>query len=322
MGARRIDDEELHAYVDGWLDGEARLAVERRMAEDPDTARQIEAYRSQNALLHELYDPILSETPPVLADLPALAAKLESRVAANDDRPVWHARSWVRAAAVVALMVAGGAGGWLGRDALVPVPAAGDVDQAAADTPASSSGPMRSFAAEAAAAHRFYTADDGAPRGEEMKADDPGALNSFLSERVGRPVVGPDLSASGYRLTGGRALPTELGPGAQYVYANGEGKRLTLMVGTAQQGKEGSSSFARQGDMAGFYWVDGGLAYALFGRQSREELMGLTKAIQANLKVRRPIAKPAEPASQTQIPDKHDNAPPIQPVADTRPKSS
>jgi anti-sigma factor RsiW len=312
MDAHRLNDDDLNAYVDGWLDEERRIAVERQVAEDPELAKRLDAYRTQNRLLHELFDPVLQEELP--AEVVALEARLRGRLAGNDNVRPLYARSWVRAAAVFTLVCAGAAGGWLGRDASVP-------ETTFAEDPAERPSNLQSFAAEAAAAHRFYTADEG-QRGE-MQADDPSAVNTFLSQRVGREVVGPDLSQAGYRLTGGRSLPTELGPGAQYVYASADGKRLTLLVGTAQHGKDDNFSFAQRGDMASFYWVEGGSAYALIGRLSRDELMDLTKAVYTGLKkdprrtqtTTTPAAQPTTPAAPPPNP--------IQPVSDTRqPKAS
>lgn len=318
MDAQRLDDDDLHAYVDGWLEDDRRIEVERLAAEDGEIAKRLESYRLQNRLMHELFDPVLQEEAP--AEATALAAKLRGRLAGNDNVRPFHARAWVRAAAVVALVCAGAAGGWMGRGAVVK-----DGTTAVAEAPAEKPTNLQSFAAEAAAAHRFYTADEG-QRGE-MQANDPSAINTFLSQRVGREVVGPDLSQNGYHLTAGRSLPTELGPGAQYVYANTDGKRLTLLVSTAQHGKEGSFSFAQQGDMASFYWVESGSAYALIGRLSREELMDLTKTVYASLKGERqrppPPAAPAPQQPPQAEPNNQQQQPAIQPISDThQPKAS
>lgn len=317
MDGQRVRDDELHAYVDGHLSGERRIAVERWLADDVEAARRVEDYRTQAALLHELFDPVLREPPS--AELEELTQRLKGRLAGNDNAPAWHARTWVRAAAAVLLMVGGGAAGWFGRPAVAPQPPA-VVQQ--------SRPPLQTFAAEAAQAHRFYTSDDRFQ--VEMGAEDPGALDSFLSQRVGKSVFGPDLSKVGFRLIGGRSLPTELGAGAQYMYANEQGKRITLFAGPSQGAVEGSFSFAQQGDVATFYWVEGQLAYALIGRLSRDELSEITKAVYSDLKAgprSRDGATPQPPASQPQAapppPPAQQEQNPVQPVSDTRkPKAS
>lgn len=164
MNAERHRDDELHAYVDGQLGGDRRLAVERRLAEDPDAQRACEDYRAQTALLHEIFDPLLRE--PADPELAELTQRLKGRLAGNDNQRVWYARPWVRMAAAVALVVAGATGGYFGRG-LAPIP--GGEDGRA----------LRSFAEEATQAHRFFTADER--HQVEIGAEDPGALDSFLS---------------------------------------------------------------------------------------------------------------------------------------------
>lgn len=314
MEAHRVRDEDLHAYVDGHLHGERRVAVERCLAEDAELARRVEDYRAQAALLHELFDPVLREQPS--QEVVELTHRLNGRLAGNDNAPPWHARAWVRMAAAIVLVVGGATGGWFGRGTVAPPPAQVVQQQRPA---------LQTFAAEAAQAHRFYTSDERFQ--VEMGADDPYALDSFLSQRVGRDVFGPDLSKVGYRLIGGRSLPIDQGAGAQYMYANEQGKRITLFAGSAQPAQEGSFSFAQQGDVATFYWVEGTLAYALIGRLSRDELMDITKAVYNDLKAgskqreqreqRRQEQQPPaaqQPAQEQQQQQQQQN--PVQPVSD------
>ncbi|MGQ9370479.1 anti-sigma factor family protein [Azospirillum sp. A39] len=308
-------DEELHAYVDGCLDGDRRLAVERWLAEDAEAARRVEDYRAQAALLHEIFDPVLREAPTDAAH--ELTLQLKGRLAGNDNVPPWHARPLVRVAAAVMLVVAGASGGYLGRSAVAPAPVT--VAQ-----PVAKRATLQTFAEEAAQAHRFYTADERFQ--VEMGAEDQGALNSWLSHRVGRSVFGPDLSKVGYRLIGGRSLPTDTGAGAQYMYINDQSKRITLFVGQPPAGQEASFSFAQNGDVATFYWVEGGLAYALIGRLSKDELLGITKAVYEDVKAGPKPAQPAEqppqqpmapqPAEQPQMQRQEQN--PVQPISDTQ----
>lgn len=311
MDGQRVRDEELHAYVDGHLHGERRLAVEHWLAEDQEAARRVEDYRVQTALLHELFDPVLREGPN--PEQHELTSRLKGRLAGNDNVPSWYARPWARAAAAVVLVVGGAAGGWFGRPAIAPPQPVTQVVQQ--QRPA-----LQVFADEATQAHRFYTSDDRFQ--VEMNADDPGALDSFLSERVGKSVFGPDLSKVGYRLVGGRSLPIDLGAGAQYMYINDQGKRITLFAGPAQQQQEGTFSFVQKGDVSTFYWVEGQLAYALIGKLSRDELQEITKAVYSDLKAgpvqrqERPQDQPREQPQQ-QNPQPEPNQNPVQPISDS-----
>jgi len=221
----------------------------------------------------------------------------------------------VRVAAAVMLLVSGAAGGYFGRGATGPSPAVQQQRQT-----------LLTFAEEAAQAHRFYTADERYQ--VEMGADDPGALDSFLSQRVGKEVFGPDLSKAGYRLIGGRSLPTDLGAGAQYMYINDQGKRITLFAGSAPAGQTNNFSFTQKGDVATFYWIEGQIAYALIGRLSKDELMGITKAVYDDVKAGRRLAPPPQPSNpEEKNPDQQrregeqNNG--VQPVSDThKPKDS
>lgn len=315
MNAQRVTEDELHAYVDGQLDGNRRLAVERWLAEDSDAARRADDYRAQSALLHELFDPVLREPPE--EPVHELTERLKGRLAFNDNRPAWHVRPLVRIAAAVMLLVSGAAGGWLGRGAQTGSPAVQE------------SRTLATFAQEATQAHRFYTADERFQ--VELGADNQDELNGWLSKRVGKDVFGPDLGRVGFRLIGGRSLPTDLGAGAQYMYANDANKRITLFVGAPQSGNPSSFSFTQNGDVATFYWVEGSLAYALAGRLSKEELLEIAKAVYNDVKAgppRRDPPKQEQPQpqqrTQEQQPQQQDQQQPtVQPVSDTqKPKDS
>ena len=315
MTAHKLKDEDLHAYVDGWLDGDRRLAVERWLADDQEAARKVEDYRAQAALLHEIFDPVLREDHG--PETQELADKLKGRIAGNDNRPAWYARPWVSMAAAVMLLVSGAAGGYFGRGATAPSPAVQQQRQT-----------LITFAEEAAQAHRFYTADERYQ--VEMGADDPGALDSFLSQRVGKDVFGPDLSKVGYRLIGGRSLPTDLGAGAQYMYVNDANKRVTLFVGAPRSGNASKFGFSQNGDVATIYWVEGPLAYALAGRMPKEDLLRIAEAVYSDVKAgpRRPEPPPQQnqqpPQDQPQPQPQQDQQPGgVQPISDThKPKDS
>jgi len=306
MVAQPVEDRDLHAYVDGWLEPQRRIEVEAYLAEDPAAAERISAYRSQIEALHDMFDAVLREPPtPVLVDL---HDRLAGRMAGNDNvRTGWLHSPFARMAAGVLLLLAGGAGGWVLKR---PEPVA--VSQPA----------LQSFAEEAVQAHSFYTTDNRFA--VEMGAEDRGALDSWLSERLGRKIFGPDLSSVGYRLIGGRSLPTAAGAGAQYMYENDAKRRVTLFVGTPRAGQESAFSFVQQGDISMFYWVEGSIAYALIGRLDRDQLMGLTKTVYHEWKDRNIPPPPPAPqaAPPPPPPPEAGKAPPgVQPVGEVKPKN-
>ena len=312
MKAQQVSEDELHAYVDGQLDGNRRLAVERWLADDEEAARRADDYRTQSALLHDLFDTVLRE-PPTDAEQD-LTDRLKGRLAFNDNRPAWHARPLVRLAAAVMLVVAGAGGGWLGRGV-----------QQAGSPAVQQRQTLATFAEEATQAHRFYTSDERFQ--VELGADNQDELNGWLSKRMGRDVFGPDLGRVGFRLIGGRSLPTDLGAGAQYMYVNDGNKRITLFVGAPQAGNPSAFSFTQNGDVATFYWVEGPLAYALAGRLSKEELLEIAKAVYADVKAGPPRRDPPQDQrpqdQQQQQPQPQDQPAGVQPISDTqKPKDS
>lgn len=316
MNAHCVTDDELHAYVDGQLAPERRLFVERWLADDPDAARRAEDYRAQAALLHELFDPVLRE--PASGPVEELTGKLRGHMPGNDNAAPWHARSWVRMAAAVMLIIGGAGGGWLGR---------GAVDQSPVVQQRQT---LQTFAEEATQAHRFYTSDERFQ--VELGADNQDELNSWLSKRVGRDVFGPDLGKVGLRLIGGRSLPTELGAGAQYMYVNEANKRVTLFVGAPRSGNPAKFGFSQNGDVATIYWVEGPLAYALAGRMSKEDLLRVAEAVYNDVKAgpRRPEPQSQQnqqpqPQQEQQPQQQQQDQPPagVQPISDThKPKDS
>lgn len=314
MNAQTVSEDDLHAYVDGQLDGNRRLAVERWLADDSEAARRAEDYRTQTALLHDLFDTVLRE-PPTDAEQD-LTDRLKGRLAFNDNRPVWHARPVVRWAAAVMLVVAGAGGGWFGRGGQAPSPVAQQQQQQRQT--------LATFAEEATQAHRFYTSDERFQ--VELGADNQDELNGWLSKRMGRDVFGPDLGRVGFRLIGGRSLPTDLGAGAQYMYINDADKRITLFVGAPRNGNGSDFSFTQNGDVLTFYWVEGPLAYALAGRLSKEELLQIAKAVYSDVKAG-PPRREDPPKDQQRPPDQQpqqqDQPAAVQPVSDTqKPKDS
>lgn len=319
MVTRPIEDEELHAYVDGQLGSARRIQVDAWLAEDEDGLARVEAYRAQADALHLAFDSVLTE--PLKPEIAALAGQLRMRlegrtpvsgmagvwlqlrdlaghVAADavalrpswvrdpdlwrpdllwKTGPFWVRRHWVQASVAVVLVVVGAAGGY----GLRAGSGLGTARQPGAATVASDTQQaqpaLKTFAEEAVQAHVFYTTDS--PQPVEFAADDRGELNRRLSERLGKAVFGPDLGSVGYRLIGGRSLPIATGAGAQYMYQNSQGKRLTLLVGRPKTGQETAFRFYQQDDRAMFYWVEGALAYAVVGPINHDELMKVAEAV-------------------------------------------
>jgi anti-sigma factor RsiW len=237
-------DEELHAYVDGAL-GAARAAeIEAWLAANPEAAERVQAYRAQNRALHALFDPVLDE--PVPAPLAGALVR----------RPARFPRA---AAAAVAWLAVGGVVGYAVHGWLAP-PAATAL-----------------FAARAAVAHVVYAAEVQHP--VEVTAAQEQHLVKWLSKRLGKELRTPDFTGLGYQLVGGRLLPGDKGPAAQFMYQNSHGARLTLYVSVPGEGAQPTAfRYEEEDGTHVLYWVDRELGFALVGEADHARLMEFAHA--------------------------------------------
>lgn len=265
-----FSEDELHAWVDGHLDAGQldagrRAELEAWLAAEPERAAELARWRRLNARLHAAYDPILAEAIP--ARLLAAAARPRKRLV-----PLRAAAAlvWITLGGLLGL----GAGYQLGSDAVAQRSAGDAARQAIAAGPA--------LPRQAALAHAVYAPEQRHP--VEVGADDEAHLVAWLSKRLGRPLSIPDLSAHAFRLIGGRLLATAAGPGAQFMYENAAGQRLTLYVTVDATAAAGTAfRYAREDGIGVFYWVDRELAYALSGALEREALLPAAQTIYRQL---------------------------------------
>lgn len=243
--------DELHALGDGRLDPARAAEIERALEARPEDGRLVNDYRRIDQGLHALYDGVLDE-------------KIPDRLLGRPRAP-WHRRPWARIAggAVAAMLVLalGGVGGWFARDAMQ----AQRQEQAAMLRPAM-------------LAHRIYVAEMRHP--VEVRAEEE-HLVRWLSARLKIPLKTPKLDQQGFRLMGGRLLPTDRGNAAQFMYEDDKGRRLTLYIRSDLLGNR-ETAFRYGQDDAGlgtFYWIDGPKGYAISAQMSREELMAIAKKI-------------------------------------------
>lgn len=265
---KEVTEADLHAFVDGQLARPRALAVEAYLRSHPADAMRVSTWKQQNHGIRALFHAVAEEPPP-----------LRLMHAAQRGRPT----SWLgwRLAAGIVIGLLGGAGGWLLRGEAMRAP------ETYAVHPSGDS--MRVRAEEslprfAAVAHSVYVPDQKRP--VEVSGDHEDQLVAWLSKRLGEPVRPPKLDALGYRLEGGRLLPGDRGPVAQFMYQDLGGARITLYVTRQSAGNQGTAPgaraqapdqavafrFAKEGDVNVFYWIDGAFGYALSSQASRSEL--------------------------------------------------
>ncbi len=229
--ANAPDLRALSAFVDNELPESERAAVREHLARDPDAAAQVASWRAQKAALQALAgDAPGSEAPPFIV--------LRPRV------------PWWRRAGVAACWLLAGAGLALALGPLVPRLIDGG------------SGDVMSFARRADIAYAVYTPERRHP--VEVAAAEEEHLIAWLSKRLNRHLSVPSLQEYGYTLVGGRLLPGEAGPAAQFMYENQSGARLTLYV-TGIPKDETAFRLFRDGNRRTFYWINDRMGYALSG---------------------------------------------------------
>jgi anti-sigma factor RsiW len=239
----KLSENELHAYLDDQLDAEGRRAVEAHLAQAPEDAARVAAYREQNAALHAAFDPVLDEPVP-------------DRLRHIDARP-----RAARLAVAAGWLAVGAIGGWFAHALLVDRPHV----------------PM-AFSRQAAIAHAVYSPEVRHP--VEVGAAEQEHLVNWLSKRLGAKLKAPVLTAEGYELVGGRLLPGEAGAVAQFMYQDAKGKRLTLYV-SRLGGKQRDTAFrfSQEDKVSVFYWIDGALGYALSGELPKAELLNVATTV-------------------------------------------
>lgn len=246
MNELPISEDDLHAYADRRLAAARRDEVEAWLVARPDMQARVADWQAQNALLREAFDGVLGEPLP------------SRLVEATRVR-----KAPLRLAAVVAWLALGTVVGFVARGY---VPSGGP-------PPAVASLPR-----QAALAHAVYSPEVRHP--VEVAADQEAHLVAWLSKRLGTGLKAPRLGAVGFELVGGRLLPGEGGPVAQFMYQDARGQRLTLYVRSGQQGPaETAFRYAQEGPIGVFYWVDGTLGYALSGQIDKPDLLAVANAV-------------------------------------------
>lgn len=266
-----ITEAELHAFVDAQLTPTRRAEVAQYLAERPDEAARVESWRQHRQLLHGLFDPVLDEPLPARLML----------------RPSATVLPWRGFAAGLAIAVLSAGTAWTVRGSLDAQAARlASADAAPRDAIVTAVGPSLSgFALRAAVAHVVYSPDVRRP--VEVGADQEQQLVAWLSKRLGTQVKPPSLDAIGYELIGGRLLPGETGPVAQFMYHDAGGQRMTLYVtheSARPAGKpETAFHFGQDGGVKVFYWVDRNFGYAISGGADRQALLRVANEVYRQL---------------------------------------
>jgi anti-sigma factor RsiW len=247
-----VEEDDLHAYIDGRLPQERREAVLAYLAAHPEEEARFSRYAEQRRELRAAFAGGRPEPIPARLRIGHLLAQRRQRLQ----------RRLGAIAAAVCLVVLGGVGGWTARDLSLPSP--------------SPTALASMITADAIAAHRTFSVEVRHP--VEVDAGQEAHLVQWLSKRLGRPLIVPDLAAAGFRLMGGRLLPAEDGPAAQFMYENGNAERLTLYL-RAGVGGETAFRYHEEGGIGAFYWSDEGFGYAIAAKADRAVLLRIAEIV-------------------------------------------
>jgi len=242
-----IGEDDLQAYQDRRLPLERAAMVEAYLAAHPEVAQRMQQYAGLEVQLAAALTAKLEEPIPSRLRIAAVAGRRRRRLAT----------ALGRVAAALLLVAAGAAGERYTEFRFRPEP-------------------LGAATANAVAAFHTFTVEVRHP--VEVRAEDGPNLAQWLSSRLDRPVTPPDLSPEGFRLMGGRLLPTAGVPAAQLMYDDDHGTRLTVYV--QPMGIDGEEfRLTRQGGVRTVYWAERRLALAVTGRTSDAILMAVARRV-------------------------------------------
>jgi anti-sigma factor RsiW len=268
-----ISEEDIHAYVDGTLSDERREEVERAIEMNPALATRVSDYFSLNNMFHERYDRVLNEPVP-------------ARLRVPEKRRWLDAANWPQFAGMAAALVLGvgiGVGTNLGKDMPAPWanPSSNGSPNGSSTRPVSADA-SEVFAQKAALAHVVYM--PAVDRPAQIGQDHEEEFVQYLANKLGTDVHPPMLTKSGFELAGGRVLPGDDGPVAQFMYHNAKGERVTLCI-SHRKVNANTTAFKlyQEGPVNVFYWVDGDFGYAVSGGIDRKVMLQIAHDVYAQL---------------------------------------
>ena len=257
MSARpgAIEEGELHARLDGRLPPERAAEIDAYLAAHPEARARLQQYAEQQQSLRAA---VAAETAgPIPARLRVARLLAEQRRRRR--------QRFTQIAAAAALIIVGGVGGWAARE----------LTTARLPSTESARSAARTITADAISAYRVFSVEVRHP--VEVDVSQEAHLVTWLSKRLGRKLIVPDLTAAGFQLMGGRLLPAEIGAAAQFMYQDGK-NRLTLYLRTGIGG-ETAFRYSEKNGVGAFYWSDQGFGYALAAKVDRKTLLKIAEMV-------------------------------------------
>jgi anti-sigma factor RsiW len=234
-GLGKRDLRPLSAFADDELSATERATTLVRLAADLGAAECVADYRAQKAALTALFGE----------------PRDDSRCIVVRRRTPWWRQAGVAASYMAIGVALGSSPGWVSANF-------------ATDPPV--------FAERADIAFAVYAPEQRHP--VEIAAPQRDQLVDWLSRRLGQRLSVPSLREYGYSLVGGRLLPGESGPAAQFMYQNAAGARLTIYIAAVSKDATAFRLF-RNGNRSTFYWGSQVTGCALTGPVSEVQLRSM-----------------------------------------------
>ena len=231
---RPVSEDDLQAWVDGFLSPERLRTVESWLENHPDILRRVMAWRNERDALHAGLAPELRQPVPARFNI----THLRQRKAMRSNIPRM-------AASIVLAVSVGFGGGWFMRDRRVPV--------------------------GLAAVEQEATIVRDASKGSTITEGNIAQLAAWGEKTLGRPVRPPDLSAAGYHLAGGQLIPTDHGPACVFFYKDDSGARISLFV-RPMYGVDITAPMRPMRHLPGYLWAQNGLGVSMLADTSMSSL--------------------------------------------------
>lgn len=246
-----ISEEDLHAFADGQLAIERSAEVELYLSANPELALEVAEW----ILLNEQIRTLVANA----ADAPQVTK-------VSNTKPSWLV-PFRAVAASLAIFAIGAASGSV----------------TAIQFMRSQSLPIETalLSEESQTNFLVYASDKRHPT--EVGADEKDHLLTWLSKRVGNPIIAPDISAQGFTLIGGRLVTYAEKPAALIMYESAKGERLTLTIGHNEDNQDTSFKYDEKNDVQTLYWIDGPLGYALSASVGKDRLQAVAHVLNGQL---------------------------------------
>lgn len=249
-----VSEDELHAFVDRWLDADRAAQVRAHLDANGELANEVENWRTNDAALSEL---LSAYAYGEASDIPAPTRTRSSRFGG------WPAM----AAALLVAFGLGGGSGYLARGMAQPASQGTDTG----------SGWL-----EVAARDVFLTYVREVRHPVEVDASERDHLVNWLGNRIDKPFTAPSLADLGFELVGGRLLPIGGKPGAMLMYENAQGDRATILMARNTGARDTAFQFSQDLGVNTFRWIEGPLAYAISGFLDRGSLEDISREVYAH----------------------------------------